>query len=454
MSGAAKVERLGTEKISSLLWEMSSQTTLSLLVYAIYTVTDTYFLSVGINSLAAAGASIISPVLIALGGVATTVGAGGASVVSRALGEQNPEKASRTVANTFLVFWTVAITITVFGALFIEPLVSLLGATESVAPYAIAYGRIIFLGAIFSTGFSTIVRADGNIRYSTAMWIIPVIANTLLCWLFIMVLRMGVSGAALATVIGGQALSAAMSMYFFFFKKNRSYDIKASYFKPDWPIMAEVIAIGFPSFAKSLSASLVVIITNNLLKVIGGDSALGVFAIVNRLYSGLNTPQTGIMQGMQPLLGYNFGQKKFDRVRKTIAYSLGSSAAYGLVTGSLCLLVPAALIGLLSKETAIIAQGQVALRLLAFACPLSGISLMVAAYFQSVGRAKEALVITLGGILLVKLPVLLLASSLFSLNGIWASEAVSDFILCVVSLLMLRGYQGKMAAMERLSYSP
>ena len=443
MSGALKVERLGTEKIGKLLWEMSSQTTLSLLVYAIYSVTDTYFLSVGINSLAAAGASIISPVLIALGGVATTVGAGGASVVSRALGANQPERASRTVANTFLIFWTVAITITVFGALFIEPIVYLLGATESVAPYAIEYGRIIFLGAIFSTGFSTIVRADGNIRYSTAMWIIPVVANTLLCWLFIMVMEMGVSGAALATVIGGQALSAGMSIYFFFFRKNRSYQIKASYFKPDWPLIGEVITIGFPSFVKSLSASLVIIVTNNLLKTIGGDSALSIFAIVSRLFSSLNTPQVGIVQGMQPILGYNFGKKNFERVRQTITYSLGSSVVYGLLICVLCLLIPAAMIGLLSKEPAIIAEGQVALRLMTLACPVGGISVMVAAYFQSAGRAKEALLITLGGIILVKLPVLLLASSLFSLTGIWASEAVSELILCVVSLLMLRSYQEK-----------
>jgi putative MATE family efflux protein len=443
MSGALKVERLGTEKIGKLLWEMSSQTTLSLLVYAIYSVTDTYFLSVGINSLAAAGASIISPVLIALGGVATTVGAGGASVVSRALGANQPERASRTVANTFLIFWTVAITITVFGALFIEPIVYLLGATESVAPYAIEYGRIIFLGAIFSTGFSTIVRADGNIRYSTAMWIIPVVANTVLCWLFIMVMDMGVSGAALATVIGGQVLSAAMSIYFFFFRKNRSYQIKASYFKPDWPLIGEVITIGFPSFVKSLSASLVVIVTNNLLKAIGGDSALSIFAIVSRLFSSLNTPQTGIVQGMQPILGYNFGKKNFERVRQTITYSLSSSVVYGLLICALCLLIPAVMIGLLSKEPAIITEGQAALRLMALACPVGGISVMVAAYFQSAGRAKEALLITLGGIILVKLPVLLLASSLFSLTGIWVSEAVSELILCVVSLLMLRSYQEK-----------
>jgi putative MATE family efflux protein len=444
-----KVERLGTEKIGKLLLEMSSQTTLALLAYAIYSVTDTYFLSVGINSLAAAGSSIISPVLIALGGVATTVGAGGASVVSRALGANNHEKASRTVANTFLIFWTVAIAISIFGTIFIKPIVNLFGATESVAPYAIAYGRIIFLGAIFSTGFSTLVRADGNVRYSTTMWLVPVFANTFLCWLFIMVLHMGVGGAALATVIGGQMLSSGMSMYFFFLRKNRSYNIKLSYFKPDWPTIGEVVLIGFPSFIKSLSSSLVVIITNNLLKTIGGDSALGIFAIVGRLFSALNTPQTGIVQGMQPLLGYNFGKQYFERVRKTIAYSLAASAVYGLLICALCLLIPGAMIGLLSKEPKIISEGQAALRLLALACPLGGISVMVAAYFQSVGRAREAFFITLGGILLVKLPVLLLAARLFSLNGIWASEAVSEIILCVVALGLLRNYQGKMVGETR-----
>ncbi len=199
---------------------------------------------------------------------------------------------------------------------------------------------------------------------------------------------------------------------------------------------------------------MVVIVTNNLLKQIGGDSALGVFAIVNRLYAGLNTPQIGIVQGMQPIVGHNFGQKRFDRIRKTMTYSLGSSAVYGLFIGCLCLLIPATLIALLSKETVIIVEGQTALRLMAFACPLGGVSVMGAAYFQSTGRAKEALQITLGGITLVKLPVLLLASSLFSLTGIWASEAVSEFVLCIISLLMLRSYQGRIAAMEYSAYSP
>lgn len=453
MSNPSKVESLGTEKIWKLLLDMSSQTTFSLMVYAIYSITDTYFLSVGINSLAAAGASIISPVLIALGGVATIVGVGGASVVSRALGEKNIERASRTVANTFLIFWTVAISITIVGSLLIKPIVYLLGATDSIAPYAIDYGRIIFLGAITSTGYSAIVRADGNARFSTALWVIPVTTNLVLCWLFIMVLHMGVAGAALATVTG-QTVSASMGVYFFFFRKNRSYQIKAAYFKPDKAIIGEVLMIGLPSFLKSISASLVVIVTNNLLKFMGGDSALGIFAIVSKLYSALNMPQTGMVQGMQPLVGYNFGQRRFDRVRETIRLSLSATMTYGVLICVLCLLIPGAFIAVLSKESLIVAEGQVALRLLSLSYPISGVAIMVAAYFQSVGKAKEALMLTLGGIFLVKLPVLLLASRLFALNGIWVSEATSELILCIIALLMLRNYQQKMIATERLAYSP
>lgn len=442
MGSFSRVERLGTEKIWKLLLEMSSQTTFSLLVYAIYSLTDTYFLSVGINSLAAAGASIISPVLIALGGVSTIVGVGGASVVSRALGERNIERASKTVANTFLIFWLVALTITIFGALFIRPLVYWLGATENVAPYAIEYGRIIFLGALTSTGFSAIIRADGNARFSTAIWVIPVSVNTFLCWLFIMVLHLGAAGAALATVMG-QAVSAGMSIYFFFFRKQRSYQIKAIDFKPDKLIIREVLSIGLPSLLKSLSASLVVIVTNNLLNLTGGDSALGIYAIVNRLYAALSMPQTGIVQGMQPLIGYNFGQKRFDRVQQTLRLSLNATILYGLLVCVLCILIPATLITLLSQDRVIIAQGQATLRFLALAYPLGGVAALVAVYFQSVGQARQALLLTLGGTLLVKLPVLLLASHWFTLNGIWASEAVSELILCATALLMFKKHQAQ-----------
>jgi len=266
-------------------------------------------------------------------------------------------------------------------------------------------------------------------------------------------LQIGVAGAVLATV-AGQAISAGMSMYFFFFRRNRTYQLQAACFKPDKSIIGEVLMIGLPSFLKSISTSLIVIVTNNLLRRIGGDSALGIFAIIGRLFTALKMPQTGIMQGMQPIVGYNFGQKGFDRARKTISLSLWAVIVYGLVVCSLCLLFPTNLIDILSKEITIITEGQNALRLLALSYPTGGVAILVAAYFQSVGKAKEALTITLGGILLVKLPVLLLASRLFALNGIWAAEAISELILCVASLFMLKSYQKKMIDMELLAFSP
>ncbi|GAP07842.1 Na+-driven multidrug efflux pump [Anaerolinea thermolimosa] len=231
------------------------------------------------------------------------------------------------------------------------------------------------------------------------------------------------------------------------------HQIRLAYFRPDLAIIKEVVTVGLPSLIKGLSASLLVVITNNLLKIMGGDDALSIYAIVGRLVSGLSTPQTGIVQGMQPILGYNYGLKQFDRVRKTILYALGSSVAYGLLVWGVSMLVPSVLIGLLSKEPEIIAGGQHALRWMSFVFPVGGISVMVAAYFQAVGRAREALILTLGGVLLVKLPVLLLASGLFSLNGIWISEAVSELILCVLALRMLRWDQKKMLSVERLTTS-
>jgi Na+-driven multidrug efflux pump len=231
-----------------------------------------------------------------------------------------------------------------------------------------------------------------------------------------------------------------MSAYFFFFRKGRTYDVRAIYFRPDKAIMGEVLLIGLPSFLKSISAGIVVIITNNLLRTLGGDSALSVFAIVGRLYAALGIPQSGIVQGMQPLVGYNFGLAHFDRVRQTLTLALRTTVVYGLLVAGICWLIPGALIALLSQEPVILAEGQTALRWLALAYPLGGVAVLTAAYFQSLGRARQALWLTLGGMLLVKIPVLLLASTLFGLNGIWAAEAVSELILCTVSLLLLRSH--------------
>lgn len=439
-----KANRLGTEPVEKLLFSMCSQTTLSLLVYSLYSLTDTFFVSRGVGTLAAAGVSISSPLIIALGAVSTTVGAGGASVVSRALGSRDVEKASKTVANAFIIFWTAAILVSIFGLIFLDTIIYAMGSTENIAPYAMGYGKIILIGALTSTGFSAIVRADGNIKYSTAMWLIPVGVNIALDPLFIYVFKWGVEGAAIATVVG-QAISAGMSIYFFFFKKGRPYDIKAGFLIPDKEIIKEIIMIGSPSFLKNISSSIIVIITNNLLKNLGGDSALGIYAIVGRLYSGLSMPQVGIMQGMQPIVGYNYGLREYSRVNKVLKLSANASVAYGFLACILCLAFPALLLSIMSEDPSIISSGASVLRMVSLANPLAGVVLMITAYFQAAGKALKAVALSFGGILAVRIPVLLIMAIAFKLNGIWLSEAVSEVVLCIAAVMMLVRYQKSLA---------
>lgn len=435
-----RTNKLGTEPIGRLLLSTSSGTILALMVYAIYSITDIFFVSRGVGSLAAAGVSISSPLLIALGAVSTTVGAGGASIVSRALGAGDEEKAARTVANAFLIFWSAAVLVTIFGLVFLDELILMMGATDTILPYAKSYGRIILIGAITSTGYSAIVRADGSIRYSTAMWLIPVGMNIILDPIFIYLLHWGVAGAAAATVIA-QTISAGMSIYFFFLKKRKTYEIKVSYFIPSSKIIKEIILVGMPSFLKNMSTSLMVIITNNFLKTMGGDAALSVYAIVSKLFGGLNTVQTGIMQGMQPIVGYNFGRREYSRVKKAMRLSMITSIGYGLLVSVLCLFIPSALLNVMSKDHAVITAGIPALRLMALALPISGIMLMISSYFQATGKASTAIGLSLGSTLAVRIPVLIIMAFLLQLNGIWLSEVISEGILCVISLWLLGRYQ-------------
>nr|WP_255449273.1 MATE family efflux transporter [Deinococcus arboris] len=404
------------------------------MVYSAYLLTDTYILSVGVGPLAAAGAGIIAPVLLLLGAVSTTVGSGGAALVSRALGQRDPVLAARVIASAFLMFWVVAGSVTLLGAPFIEPLVKVLGASARVAPYAEDFGRIILLGAITSTGFSAFIRAEGQVHFATAIWVVPVLVNLALCWLFVMVAHWGVSGAALATV-AGQAVSAGMGLWYFFLRP-RPVRIAPWLWRPHAPLLWEVARTGLPSFAKNASASLLIIVTNHLLRGVGGDTALSVFAVVSRLLSGLLTPQTGLAQGVQPLVGFNVGRQAWDRVTLAVRWALGSTVAYGLLVWAACWCWPSGWINLLSQDERVRREGAEALRLLALAAPFLGVTVLAVTVLQSLGRIREALLLSVGGPLLLKVPVLLVAAQV-SLSALWLADAVSEGLMAGVAVWCL-----------------
>lgn len=291
---------------------MSLHTTLSLVFYSLYSLTDTLFVSWGVSSFAAGGITLTAPITMILGAISTTMGTGGATLISRALGEGDRERSAQIAAHTFMTFWMAAILFTFVGLAFLEPILSIVGPDEFLAPYARDYLRVIILGSITSTGFSALIRAEGNTKFALYIWVIPTLINIIGDAVFILVLHLGTTGAAAATVLC-QAVSAGMSVYYFFFSKRDAYKLKLRHFRPNLRLIGEIIAIGSPSLLSQIGASISSTVTNRCFLTFGGAAALSAFGIVSRIQSFFTLPQSGIVQGMQPIVGYNDAANKKER---------------------------------------------------------------------------------------------------------------------------------------------
>ncbi|WP_241562448.1 MATE family efflux transporter [Streptomyces hoynatensis] len=389
-----------------LLLGTSAHTTMSVATYGCYALTNAWFVSRGAGTQALVAVNLVSPVLLVLGAVSTTVGAGGASLVSRSLGGGNPRQAARAAGNTFLVFWATAVAVTVLGLLLLDPLLTLLGATGGTRADARSYAGIMLAGAVTATGFSSLVRAEGRLGFSTLLWMLPVLCQILLDPLLIFGLGLGVRGAALGT-LGGQGLSLAMSLWFFFVQRDRPYRIRPGDLRPHGPTLRELLAVGAPSFLSGFGNTLIMLLANNRLAATGDPAALAAYATCVRVGTFVLMPQTGIAQGMQPLIGYNAGRGLLARAERTRVLALRATALYG---AAVCL----ALLAAADPLAAAFADEQVArrataeaMRIIALGYPFAGVPALLSTYFQARGRPRPSLLISVGSLTGVHLPVLL-----------------------------------------------
>ena len=242
-------DELAVTSISRLIMSMSLPSIIGVLAYNLYNILDTLLLSQGAGMDAVGGVAVSFPLFMLLSAVASTLGTGAASVISRALGRGDDEQAARAAANTFLVFYATALAMTVVGLLFLDPILLMMGVTDSLLPVARSYTRIILIGAVTSTGFSNLIRAEGASRYAMAIWVIPLSVNTAFDILFIFGLEWGATGAALGTVIG-QCVSMAMSVNFFLLSGRSRLRLAARHFRPDIRLIATILSTGLPSLAQ------------------------------------------------------------------------------------------------------------------------------------------------------------------------------------------------------------
>ncbi|BEL04005.1 MATE family efflux transporter [Actinoplanes sichuanensis] len=427
---------LGSRPLGRLLWHTSSQTTLSVGVYGVYALTNAWFVARGVGADAMAAVNLAAPVLLVLGAVSTTVGVGGASLVSRCLGAGDQAGAARAAGNTFAVFWAAAALTTVVGLLGIEPLLTALGADAGTRDLTRDYAIVLLCGALVSTGFSSLVRAEGRLRFSTMLWVIPVLVQITLDPLLIFGFGWGVRGAALGTV-GGQAVSAVMSIWFFFRQRDRPYRITRSDLVPHGPTVWALVGVGAPSFLAGFGATLLAVLVNNTLAGVGGSTALAAYAVCARIQTFVMMPQLGISQGLQPVVGYNAGRGYGDRVRRARTLSLRASVVYGIVSAIVVAVFADPLVAFFLPGGEAAATAGHALRIIAVGFAAAGVTPLISAYSQALGRPALSYVISVGALLAVKAPLVVVLAET-GVTGVWLAIALGEIVTAVAALLFGR----------------
>ncbi|MEW1645995.1 MATE family efflux transporter [Streptomyces sp. NPDC091219] len=428
--------RLGSRPIGRLLWSACTQTTAATGVYGVYALTNAWFVAQGVGDSAVAAVNLVAPLLLFLGAVSTTVGAGGASLVSRALGAGDQGAAARAAGNSFILFWITAATTTLLCLALLDPLLALLGADGALQATARPYAVVLLCGALVSTGFSSLVRAEGRIGFSTLLWLVPVAVQISLDPLLIFGLGLGVRGAALGTV-GGQAVSAFMSLWFFFGQRERPYRVRLKDLTPHGPTLGALLNVGMPSFLAGLGVTVLAALVNATLSATATATALAAYAVCARLQTFVMMPQIGISQGLQPVVGYNAGRGLDDRVLRARFLALRGSLLYGLVTAAALALLARPLVGLFLSDPDTTATAAQALRVIALGLAVAGIAPLASAYFQAIGRPAPAYLLTIGTVMAVKMPLIAVLGR-FGTTGVWSGLAVGELVTATLALLLLR----------------
>lgn len=392
--------------------------------YGVYALTNAFFVARGVGPEAMAAVNLVAPMLLLLGAVSTTVGVGGASLVSRHLGADDPRGAARAAGNAFALFWAVAAAVTVLGLVAVGPLLTVLGDSKGSAR---DYAVIVLAGALVSTGFSSLVRAEGRMRFSAMQWVVTVLVQMVLDPLLIFGLGLGVRGAALGTV-GGQSVSAAMSIWFFFLQRDRPYRLRLADLRFHGPTVGALVAVGAPSFLAGIGATLLALLVNQTL---AGVSALAAYAVCARIQTFVMLPQLGISQGLQPVVGYNAGRRLPERVAKARGLALRASLGYGIVVAALVAVFAEPIVGIFIADTGIAAN---AMRIIAIGIAVGGVAPLVSAYGQAVGRAGPSYLISIGTLLGIKVPLVLMADA----TSVWVALATGEVCAALIAALLLR----------------
>ena len=437
-------QMLGNERINKLLLKLSAPAIIGMMVNALYNLVDTFFVGRVVGKFAIAGLTVAFPIQMIIVAIAQLIGVGAASVISISLGKKDLEKANNVAGISIVLVSFVGIITCVFGLAFIDPILKLFAASGIVLEYAKAYMSIILVGNIFVTftiATNSLIRAEGNAKVAMMTMVVGTALNIVLDPLFIYVFDMGIKGAAYATVIS-QFVSFLFIVSYFLSGKS-TMKLAKHHFKLRFDYIKEIVTVGFPSFARQAAGSVMAVIINTSLVHYGGDVALSAYGLINKVTMFLFMPLFGVVQGMQPIVGFNYGADKYDRVKKAILSSIMVMSAMLFFSWIIVQFFPSTILKIflpLEGNEDVFAIGVPGLRMLLFGVPVIAIQIVSSSVYQAIGKAKPALVLSLLRQVILLIPLLLILPNILGLGltGIWLAYPLSDIISTTISTFMLR----------------
>ena len=461
MAKQANTLSLGSDNIGSLLWRYAAPAIIAMASNSIYHIIDSIFVGHGVGGAAIAGMAITMPIMNIACAFGAMVGVGAAARMSIRLGEGNMQAAEKTLANAVMLNLILGFALMAFMLIFLDPILQLFSggnASAETIGYARDFMRIILLGNMTQhmyLGLNEQIRASGYPQKSMRIILTAVALNLCLNPLFIFKFGWGIKGSALATVIS-QAVSFLIASSHFC-QKSSFVRFRRAAFVLDWKIIKAIISIGLAPFMVNICASLVAAFVNTALLKYGGtgvhdvvqtthasaDIFVGAYGIANRVVMLLIMVIQGLNQGMQPIVGYNFGAKQYDRVRKALYMTIGCGMTISTLGFLACQIFPEGIASLFvdsakgGDETLMIAAASQAMRIIVTMFPLVGFQIVAAAFFQYIGHAKLAIFVSMTRQMLFLLPLLWIIPRYMGATGVWMSMPIADCASITLAAILL-----------------
>ncbi|MGI5999053.1 MAG: MATE family efflux transporter [Lutispora sp.] len=429
---------LGEKEIPKLLLKFSIPAIVGMLVNALYNFVDMVFIGQGVGPLGIAGVRIGFPLIVIGMAFSMLIGIGANSLISIRLGQKRKEDAELILGNAFVTMIAIGAVLTILGLVFMEPLLKLFGASQDVMPYAKGYFRIILFGVIFQMigmGMNNFIRGEGNPKTAMLTMLIGAVINTILDPIFIFAFGWGIEGAALATILS-LIISASWVLYYFFFG-NSLLKIRKPNLRIRFDILKSIVAIGLAPFAMQLAASVLVIFMNQGLAEYGGDIAVSAMGIINNIASLFMMVVFGINQGAQPIIGFNYGAQKYDRVKSTLKYAIGAATVVVTIGYASINLFAPQMIGLFSSDPELIDIGSRGLRRVLMFMPIIGFQIVSSAYFQAIGKPKQSMLLSLSRQVLILIPLVLILPKFIGLIGLFTAGPIADISSSILTAIFL-----------------